>query len=419
MSPAGRLLDWLALEFNVLFIVSAGNHADPISLPRDAMADASSARSAVEHAVRDTEILRGILPPADSMNALTVGAVHADAAPDPLESATVWDLTRPGAPALYSATGPGVARSVKPDLYHVGGRLLFAKPLPSSDAMVNLQEARTGRTGPGVQVAAPSEGGRTNRTAFGCGTSHAAALVTREASSLFDILEAEPDEGARALPDDLHPLLVRALLAHACSWGDWMTAASPHLLRKALTPLFGYGRFDPERARGAINRAVVIASNEIGVDERHTYELPLPLSIRSKAEWHRFVITLAYWAPTTRGLNTYRAAKVYFTTPDTKLASGDRVDADHNAVRRGSLQHEIIDGSKAMTFDDGTTFPVHIECMRDGQRSGDIGLIHYALVVSIETAASTSSTIHDEVRSSLIRQRIRSTAQQRERVRLT
>lgn len=420
MSPAGRLLDWLALEFNVLFIVSAGNHADPISLPRDATADASSARSAVEHAVRDTEILRGILPPADSMNALTVGAVHADAAPDPPESATVWDLTRPGAPALYSATGPGVARSVKPDVYHVGGRLLFARPLPSSDAMVNLQEARTGRTGPGVQVAAPSEGGRTNRTAFGCGTSHAAALVTREASSLFDILEAEPDEGARALPDALfHPLLVRALLAHACSWCDWGTAVSPQSSRKALTPLFGYGRFNPERARGAVNRAVVIASNEIGVDERHTYELPLPLSIRSKAEWHRFVITLAYWAPTTRGLNTYRAAKVYFTTPDKKLASGDRVNADHNAVRRGSLQHEIIDGSKAMTFDDGTTFPVHIECMRDGQRDGDIGLIHYALVVSIETAASTSSTIHDEVRAGLIRQRIRSAAQQRERVRLT
>ncbi len=419
MSPAGRLLDWLALEFNVLFIVSAGNHADPISLPRDTTADASSARSAVEHAVHSTEILRGILPPADSMNALTVGAVHADAAPDPPESATVWDLTTPGAPALYSATGPGVARSVKPDLYHVGGRLLFARPLPSSGASVDLREARTGRTGPGVQVAAPSEGGRTNRTVFACGTSHAAALVTHEASSLFDILETEPDEGARALPDDLHPLLVRALLAHACSWGDWRTAVSPQSSRKALTPLFGYGRLDPERARGAVNRAVVIASNEIGVDERHTYELPLPLSIRSKAEWHRFVITLAYWAPTTRGLNTYRAAKVYFTTPDTKLASGDRVDADHNAVRRGSLQHEIIDGSKAMTFDDGTTFPVHIECMRDGQQGGDIGHIHYALVVSIETATSTSSTIHDEVRSGLIQQRIRSTAQQRERVRPT
>lgn len=419
MSPAGRLLDWLALEFNVLFIVSAGNYTSPIPLPRDATADATRARSAVEHAVHSTGILRGILPPGDSMNALTVGAVHADAAPDAPESATAWDLTTRGAPALYSATGPGVARSVKPDLYHVGGRLLFAKPLPSSNATVNLRVARTGRTGPGVQVAAPSDGGRTNRTIFDCGTSHATALVTRETSSLFDILEAEPGDGTR-LPDALfHPLLVRALLAHACSWDDWLTPTAPRSLCKALTPLFGYGRLDPERARGAVNRAVVVAGNEIGVDERHTYDLPLPLSMSSAATWHRIVITLAYWAPTTRGLKTYRAAKVYFNAPNLSLGEGKRINADHDAVTRGSLQHEVIDGSKAMGFGDGDTFPIHVDCMHDGQKAGHIGRIRYALVVSIETAASTSSTIHDEVRAGLIRQRSRSTTQQRGRVRLT
>ncbi|WP_201288760.1 S8 family peptidase [Actinomyces sp. zg328] len=419
MSPAGRLLDWLALEFNVLFVVSAGNYTTPIPLPRDAATDMIRARSAAEQAVRGNAILQGILPPGDSMNALTVGAVHADAAPAPPESATAWDLTTPGAPALYSATGPGVARSVKPDLYHVGGRLLFARPLPVSDGTVDLQVARTSRTGPGVQVAAPSDGGRTNRTTFDCGTSHAAALVTREASSLFDILEAGPDEGMGAFPDALfHPLLVRALLAHSCSWGDWGKELAPQSSRGARTALFGYGRLDPDVARGAVNRAVVVAGNEIGIDERHTYELPLPLSIRSKAEWRRFVITLAYWAPMTHGLKTYRAAKVYFDTPDTKLAGGDRVDADHHAVRRGSLQHEVIDGGRSMSFKDGDTFPIHVDCMRDGQKHGDIGRIRYALVVSIETAATTSSTIHDEVRAGLIRLRHRNAAQQHSRVRL-
>lgn len=414
MSPAGRLLDWLALEFNVLFIVSAGNYTDPIPLSRDATADASRARSAVEHAVHSTGILRGILPPGDSMNALTVGAIHADAAPDPPESATVWDLATPGAPALYSATGPGVARSVKPDLYHVGGRLLFAKPPPSSNATVDLQVARPGPTGPGVQVAAPSDGGRTNRTIFDCGTSHATALVTREASLLFDLLEGKPEEGARALPDALfHPLLVRALLVHSCTWGDWRTAVSPQKGRKELTPLLGYGRLDPALARGAVNRAVVIAGNEVGVDERHTYELPLPPSIRSKAEWRRFVITLAYWAPATIGLNTYRAAKVYFNAPNMTLGEGKRIDADHDVVKRGSIQHEVIDGSKAMGFGDRGTFPIHVDCMRDGQKTGHIGRIRYALVVSIETAATTSSTIHDEVREGLIRQRDRSAVQAR------
>ncbi len=422
MSPVGRLLDWLTVEHNVLFIVSAGNHTAPISIPTEAAQNQENARSAAEQAVHNSELLRGILPPGDSMNALTVGAIHADGAPDPVESSTTWDITTPGAPALYSATGPGVGRSIKPDLYHIGGRLLFTTPVPSHspDSNITLSAARASRIGPGVQVAAPGDGGHLNRTTFDRGTSHATALVTREASSLFDLLETQHDGAdARTLPNALfHPLLVRALLVHSCSWGDWRKAIAPQSSRKTLSPLFGYGRLDPERARGAVNRAVVVAGNEIGIDERHTYELPLPSSIRSKAEWHRLVITLAYWAPTTQGLNSYRAAKVYFTTPDTKLAGGDRVDAYHNAVRRGSLQHEVIDGSKAMTFNDGATFSIHVECMRDGQKTGPIERIRYALVVSIETATSTSSTIHDEVRAGLIHMRDRAVIQQSDRVRV-
>lgn len=421
MSPVGRLIDWLALKYNVLFIVSAGNHTEPIFIPAAAAQNQKSARSAAERAVRNAQLLRGILPPGDSMNALTVGAVHADGAPDPAEPSTAWDLNAPSAPALYSATGPGVGNSVKPDLYHTGGRILFTRPVvpTASGSDVMLSPASTRHRGPGICVAAPDEYGSTNRTVFEAGTSHATALVTREASELFDALEDEPDQGTRSLPDALfHPLIVRALLAHSCSWGDWRKDIAPQSSRKTLTPLFGYGRLDPDRARGAINRAVVVAGNEIGIDERHTYDLPLPSSIRSKAEWHRFVITLAYWAPTTQGLNSYRDAKVYFVTPDKKLASGRRVDADHHAVRHGSLQHEVIDGYKAMTFNDGDVFPIHVECMRDGQKSGHIERIRYALVVSIETAATTSSIIYDEVRAGLIQMHDRAGIQQTDRVRV-
>ncbi|MDO4900690.1 S8 family peptidase [Actinomyces sp.] len=420
MSPVGRLLDWLALKYNILFVVSAGNHAGPIRVPSTAARDANSAQEAASQAVFSSELLRGIYPPGDAMNAITVGAVHADAADEVAPSSTAWDLTRPDSPALYSATGPGVSRSIKPDLFHNGGRMLFRRPLPGSEEHVDLYRAPTRLQGPGVQVASPGTSGATDKTMFDCGTSHATALVTREASMLFDALEAAPgDTETPRFPERVfHPLLVRALLAHTCSWGDWQKEIAPQSSRKDLTPILGYGRLDPDRSRGAVNRAVVITGNEIGLDERHTYELPLPLSLRSKAEWHRFVITLAYWAPTTRGLNTYRAAKVYFTTPDMRLAGGDRVDADHHAVRRGSLQHEVIDGYKAMTFNDGDVFPIHVECMRDGQKSGRIERIRYALVVSIETAATTSSIIYDEVRAGLIQMHDRAGIQQTDRVRV-
>lgn len=123
---------------------------------------------------------------------------------------------------------------------------------------------------------------------------------------------------------------------------------------------------------------------------------------------------LAYAVPTVGQLARYRRAKVYFATPDTKLAAGDRVEADYNAVRRGSLQHEIVQGTRAMTFGDGGTFPIHVECMDDAQHLPKKNSIRYALVVSVETAEGVSVTIHDEVRAGL-RQQARTRASERAR----
>lgn len=414
MSPVGRLLDWLAHSYNLLFVVSAGNHLDPITIPTEAANTPETARSAAIRSVYDATLLRGILPPGDALNVLTIGATHEDELGDVEVPDTVWDITHPGAPAHYEATGPGVDRSVKPDLHHAGGRALYRRPVVRpGDKTVAIELAQTAISGPGLQVAAPGRTGATNNTVFTVGTSNATALMAREASRLYDVLEAgAPDSEDSPLPDPLfHPLLVRALLTHASSWGEWEARLRDQLglnsqqARRKLTALLGYGRVDSARlGTAATNRAVLIAGGLIARNQRHTYELPMPLSLRARAEWHRFTITLAFMSPTVGQLSRYRGAKVYFATPDTDLAGGDRTDAEHNAVRRGSLQHEIIQGTRAMVFNDGEAFPIHVECMDDAQRLRAGETIRYALVVSAETAEETSSTIHDEVRMSLRQQ---------------
>lgn len=217
-SPVGRLLDWLAHTYNLLFIVSAGNHTAPIRIPATSANTLETARHAATRAVYEKSILKGILPPGDALNALTIGATHDDGLDDTEVSDAVWNITNPGAPAYYGATGPGVDRSIKPDLHHIGGQALYLRPVlvPGED-LVDLELAHTAQTGPGLQVAAPGRGGATNRTAFTFGTSNATALVTREASLLFNILEAGVDvKEDSALPGpEYHPLLVRALLTHA------------------------------------------------------------------------------------------------------------------------------------------------------------------------------------------------------------
>lgn len=416
MSPVGRLLDWLAHTYNLLFIVSAGNHRDAIAIPADAATDAQTASSAVTRAVYEGGLLRSILPPGDALNALTIGAVHDDGMGEIDVPDTAWDLVENGAPALFSATGPGVGRSIKPDLHHVGGRALYIRPVVEpGDETAGVELAETATSGPGLQVAAPGRMGATNATVFTSGTSNATALVTREASRLFDILEAaETEEGDPPLPDpQYHPLLVRALLTHTCRWHDWgdslrdALGLDPQVARRRLTAFLGYGGLDTSRlGAGAANRAVLVAGGHIERDQRHTYEIPLPSSLRARAEWHRFTITLAAMVPTVGLLSRYRGARVYFETPDQGRLGGKRIEAEHTSVRRGSLQHEIVDGRRALVFGDDASFPVHVECMDDAERLRAGKTVRYALVVSVETASATSTTIHDEIRERL-RQQVR------------
>lgn len=410
MSPIGRLLDWLALEKNLLFIVSAGNHSRPISIPVADAQTSDDARLAALKAARSTSRQRGILPPGDALNAITVGAIHDDDAGEITLPDGVWDLVGEGMPAHYSAVGPGVGRSIKPDIYHSGGRVLYSRPVIEPGLTdVQLQPLHTPATAPGTKVAAPARGGSANTVAFTHGTSNATALVTREASRLFDVLEAGADLGDPAFPDAFyHPVLVKALLIHSSAWGDRATRLQQLLgmdsqqARRELSALLGYGAIDTTRlGNAATNRAVLVAGGSIEREQRHTYRIPLPESLRSRREWHRVTITLAYMAPTSGQLNRYRGTKLFFETPDKKITAGSRAEAEYRNARRGSCQHEIFEGAGSMIFGTDGTLPIDIECMKDGSTLKKGNYVRYGLVVSVETRAETSTAIHDEVRARL------------------
>jgi hypothetical protein len=411
VSPLGRLIDWLSIEYNLLFIVSAGNHRIPLTVPAAAAIDQEVAKGEALKAAKRTSRLRGILSPGDALNALTIGAAHADESGELELPDTVWDITEEGMPALYGAVGPGVGRSIKPELYHSGGRSVYVRPVAQAGLEeVSLRQARVTVRGPGTQVAAPGRHGSTNSVTFTHGTSNAAALVTREADRIFDLLEAgQDDERDQPFPDSLfHPVLAKALLVHASSWGqrrrtlERALGLDSNTARREVTALLGYGILDVSRlGSGTTNRAVLMGAGLIGREQRHTYQIPLPVSLRAKSEWHRFTVTLAYAAPTVGHLTRYRGAKVFFEKLEDSATGGKRVEAEHTAVRRGSCQQEIIEGSLAMVFGDDASLPIHVECMDDAQRLAAGKTLRYAIVVSVETAVETSDTIHDEVRSRL------------------
>lgn len=410
MSPLGRLLDWLALEKNLLFIVSAGNHSRPITIPAAEALSSDTARIAALKKARSTSRQRGILPPGDALNAITVGAIHSDESGEVMLPDGVWDLVGAGMPAHYSAVGPGVGRSIKPDIYHAGGRVLYSRPVISpGDNEVQLQPLNAPAYPPGTKVAAPGRSGTTNAMAFTHGTSNATALVTREASRIFDVLEAGADFGDPSFPAALyHPVLTKALLVHSSEWGERATrlqqllGMDPQQSRRELSTLLGYGAINPSRlGNAATNRAVLIAGGSIEREQRHTYQIPLPQSLRSRPEWHRITVTLAYMAPTSGQLNRYRGTNLYFETPDKSITAGTRTEAEFRNVRRGSCQHEIFEGTKSMIFGTDENLPIDIACMKDGSTLKKGTSIRYGLVVSVETRVETSTVVHDEVRARL------------------
>jgi hypothetical protein len=153
-SAWARAIDWLAFEHNILFVISAGNHLRdlPLNSAHLATLTGPDRDRVTADAIAEQSSARRLLPPAESMNAITVGALHADAAGDshPLgHRIDIW--SGPGHPSPVTAHGRGIRRSVKPDLAAPGGRQLYDSLIGQDALRISVGRARP----PGVEVAAP------------------------------------------------------------------------------------------------------------------------------------------------------------------------------------------------------------------------------------------------------------------------
>lgn len=122
LSPLARLLDWLAHRYNVVIVVSGGNHDRCLpEIDASLLGDSEAAAAATARSLYERARQRRLLSPAEAVNVVTVGAVHADGIDVDLPD-TVVDLVPAGTPATYSPVGFGFRRSVKPEVMLPGGR---------------------------------------------------------------------------------------------------------------------------------------------------------------------------------------------------------------------------------------------------------------------------------------------------------
>ena len=321
MSPWARALDWLAYDLGLLFIVSAGNCSDDFTtttanVAAFAVLNNEERTAATLAGIKAGMISRSLLSPAETMNAVTVGAHHRDQINSAPTMGTSYDPLPVGIlPAIVSRMGLGFRRSTKPDILMPGGRLRVTA-LPAHEP-VSLRPSNPSRFA-GLKVAGPDldASGLANSDGWSGATSAAAALTTRAAHRIHDALEAAYPESFLQLGSRERALIAKALLVHRAKVPPEGRAIIEavfgpsnvrlHAQRTAnVRRIFGYGIPDVDETIGClVNRATLWGIGQIGPDEAREFELPLPIGLsgntRSKKSNRNFSMVLARVARTTR-----------------------------------------------------------------------------------------------------------------------
>jgi hypothetical protein len=411
MSPWARLLDWLAWEHRLLFVLSAGNAVRPVRVNSTANEFRSLGADQRERVLLNS-LLQGssdrrLLAPSESINAITVGALHADGAGDGAWPGNRLDpFVTPGLPAVITPLGPGYRRAIKPELLVAGGRQLFADPV-GAPAPLDLSLATPAPAAPPGQLAArPGTSGSTQEAAFTAGTSNSAALASRAAGLCHQALLSTDDKGLAVLGDDYAAIALKALMVHCASWGTDAQQVLENALdlgghgrRFQLSRFLGYGALEPDRLVGcAPHRATMLGVGTVGERETRTFHVPLPSGLSSQNAWRRLSITLAWLSPVNFRSQRYRRARVWFEPPQQELQV-ERQQADHNAVRRGTIQHEVLEGSQAAVYATDAEMQIVVACAADAGQL--VEEIPFALAVTIEVGVDVGIAVYAEIRDRL------------------
>jgi len=438
MSPIARLLDWLSVKYGVLFVVSVGNHPTPISLnvPREEFDSfqADEIEAATIQALYRDARHRKLLAPAETINGISVGAVHLDEAQVPHQGNRIDPFERP-LPSPISAFGGGYRRAIKPDLIYHGGRQWYRQPLHPT-ATVTINPAISSTVPPGNKVASPGVlPGKLDANAYRCGTSNATALTSRVASICYDSLRQIFDEHAVELVPSYEATLLKTMLVHGCSWGDagsrisevLHSSQSKKVTKELISQWMGYGVPQVDRVLDCTEqRATALGFGELSDGEAQVFSLPLPPSLGSRREWRRLTVTLAWLSPISANTQKYRTASLWFEGVDgqtmrqgtdqhelfkdqgiepsndqdiitIKNLTGDRRDANWQAVRRGTVQHEVFEGREAVPFVDGDVIKIKVNCREDAGKIQNS--VAYGLAVSLEVAEGVDIAVYNEIRT--------------------
>lgn len=282
------VLDTLAKEYRVLFVVSAGNYDGTEDSPSDWL------RQYPEYLFQDEA---KIIDPAPALNVLTVGSlarVEASREAQRFPSDPAYQpIARKDQPSPFSRTGPGPGKAIKPDVVEYGGNF-------SLDLRRGIHQINRGPDGLG-EITTSASFAQGYPFTIAKGTSFSAPKVANLAARILTIYpEASPE-------------LLRALIVAHSKWPE----ATKELFgndEEKILQCIGYGLPDAESVLYSTEKRVSLISQEIISGEtHHFYEIPLPTDFLSPGRRTRSLrVALAHTPMVRRTRLSYKASTIDF-----------------------------------------------------------------------------------------------------------
>ena len=323
---------------------------------------------------------------------LTVGALHKDFS-TPSSGSRLIDPYDDELPSPINGIGLGYRRSVKPDILMDGGRQLF--------------DARLGNTEPNAVlwarpiVIAPGQ--------LGCDSwakwrFESSVLYPRheQCRSMDDppcgpILRLAlgtpgvgyPRYGKRELyPGDPEKrwlcMELRGVTPEMFSANILKTDGNGRTIKDIVARFLGYGAVDSFLLGGC----TVECSNasrlwQLGGWRGACLFDPAPSCSYASPDWRWLTITLAWLSPIEPANRKYRKAHLWFDPPTSELAIG-RQNVDWQTAKRGTVQHEILEGRETAVFEENGQMQIQVNCRADAKEFN--GAVPYGLAVSLQVA---------------------------------
>ncbi len=218
---------------------------------------------------------------------------------------------------------------------------------------------------PGQKVAAaPVNPGERNRGVYIRGTSNSAALASRGAALIYEVLDELRSGADTNIPDEYMAVIIKSLLVHGASWGNSFnilenclkTRDNSRLFKRIAARYLGYGISDIKRVIECTERrATAIGYGSIKKDKKHEFRFP-------------------------PGDN----------------AGVKRINADWQHVKNGTIQHEVLEGSEVVTYQDGDNLKIDVVCREDAGTLDES--VNYGFAVTLEVAEEVEIPIYEEIK---------------------